>query len=94
MKIKSFIEIPKSGFKEDYVFCREHLSIYKKGYENKYCLFDLYGLFNNDENKTMFTLENRLNICQQMLYAYELGIQDTKKEISNKFNQFIGFESE
>lgn len=83
--MEAYINIDVMDSENDYKYCSKSMTVYKN--DSEYNLFDLYTFF----SKNNFTLEEQLEICKRMIIAYERGIEEAKREISNKFNMIIGY---
>lgn len=79
---KTLIPIENCGFSGNYYYNLEYHSIYS--IENSTSLFELKEFSSNN-----FDLETQLKICEQMLYAYEMGINKQKETFKNKINDIF-----
>ena len=87
MKNRTYTKIQRDL--NNYTYCHEGLSIYKEGKEDVACLFDLYGLFREDEDFTKFPVDTRIDIAKYIVMAYEAGIKHEKLNIKKRINKIL-----
>lgn len=80
---KTLIPIENFGFSGNYYYYVEHNVVYS--INSDLPLFDFYTWF----GKNNFDLKTQLKICQEMLYAYEMGVNKQKQSFKNKVNELF-----